>query len=89
MFSDDFTLTKRQLGLLLLIIGVVGFVGIFSLDLVAIARQSGVASVFTAATIEQLRSPLGIGPAQRLALLACMGVAVIGLTLIPLGDRPA
>jgi hypothetical protein len=31
----------------------------------------------------------GIGPAQRLGLLVCGVVALIGATLIPLGDRPA
>ncbi len=31
----------------------------------------------------------GIGPLQRLALLAAGASFVLGLTLIPLGDRPA
>lgn len=31
----------------------------------------------------------GIGPAQRLALLAAGVVFLIGLSLLPLGDRPA
>lgn len=31
----------------------------------------------------------GIGPAQRLALLAAGVVIVVGLTLLPLGDKPA
>jgi lipopolysaccharide export LptBFGC system permease protein LptF len=31
----------------------------------------------------------GIGPAQRLALIAAGAVFIIGLTLLPLGDRPA
>lgn len=31
----------------------------------------------------------GIGPAQRLALLAAGLVTLIGLTLLPLGDKPA
>jgi hypothetical protein len=31
----------------------------------------------------------GIGPAQQRALLAAGLVALIGLTLLPLGDRPA
>lgn len=29
------------------------------------------------------------GPTQALALVACGGVVVLGLTLLPLGDRPA
>jgi hypothetical protein len=31
----------------------------------------------------------GIGPAQRAALLVCGLTALLGLTLIPLGDDPA
>lgn len=31
----------------------------------------------------------GIGPAQQIALAAALIVSIVGLTLIPLGDRPA
>ncbi|MCA9926134.1 MAG: hypothetical protein KC419_06835 [Anaerolineales bacterium] len=31
----------------------------------------------------------GIGPAQRLAMLAAGIVILIGITLLPLGDKPA
>ena len=31
----------------------------------------------------------GVGPAQRMALWAGLGVCLVGLSLIPLGDRPA
>jgi hypothetical protein len=31
----------------------------------------------------------GIGPAQRLALLAAWALFMVGLSLWPLGDRPA
>jgi len=31
----------------------------------------------------------GIGPAQRLALLLAGGVVLLGLSLLPLGNRPA
>lgn len=31
----------------------------------------------------------GIGPAQRLGLIAAGLVALIGVSLLPLGDRPA
>ena len=31
----------------------------------------------------------GIGPAQRLALIGAVLVGFIGITLLPLGDRPA
>ncbi|MEM7333837.1 MAG: hypothetical protein AAF490_17245 [Chloroflexota bacterium] len=31
----------------------------------------------------------GIGPAQRLALLVAGGVTLLGISLLPLGDKPA
>jgi hypothetical protein len=31
----------------------------------------------------------GIGPAQRVALLAAGVLVLVGLSLLPLGDRPA
>ena len=31
----------------------------------------------------------GVGPAQRVALIAAGGLILLGLTLLPLGDRPA
>ncbi len=64
-------MTKRQLGLLLLGAGVVGFIGILSIDIIDYGREGG------------------IGPAQRLALSACVATALVGLTLLPLKDRPA
>jgi len=32
---------------------------------------------------------MGIGPSQRLALVAAGALLILGVTLIPLGDRPA
>jgi hypothetical protein len=32
---------------------------------------------------------MGIGPSQRLALVAAGALFVFGMTLIPLGNRPA
>jgi hypothetical protein len=89
MLSETFTLKKSHLGWLLLVGSILSFVAIFSIDLIAIARENGVLSIFSAATVERLRGPLGVGPAQRLALFACLGLAAIGGTLIPLGDKPA
>ncbi len=66
----DHRLTKRQLGLLFLVFGVLGVVSILALDIV------------------RLREYSGIGPAQKLALLGCGGLAILGVTLIPLGNRP-
>lgn len=71
MVSNHFTLTKRLLGLILLIAGVVGFVAILAIDVLNPGRQGG------------------IGPAQRLALGLCVALALVGLTLIPLGSQPA
>lgn len=71
MFRDDFTLTKRHLGLLLLIGGAAGFLGILGIDILDAGREGG------------------IGPAQQIALGLCLLAALLGLTLIPLGDQPA
>lgn len=71
MFRDDFTLTKRHLGILLLLAGVVGFLGILAVDLLDIGREGG------------------IGPTQQIALGLCVLVALVGLSLLPLGNDPA
>ena len=31
----------------------------------------------------------GVGPTQRLVLLAAVAILLVGLSLLPLGDRPA
>jgi len=64
-------ITKRQLGLIFLAIGVFGSIAIFAVDWLGAGEFQG------------------IGPAQRVALLAAAGVALLGLTLLPLGDKPA
>ncbi len=71
ILSSDFTFTKRQLGIILLTIGGLSFLGILGLDLVGGGREGG------------------IGPAQLAALVVMAFVALIGLSLIPLGDKPA
>lgn len=71
MFSKDYTFSKRHLGLLLLLIGISGFVAIIGIDVLDVGREGG------------------IGPAQRLALGAMAALALIGLTLVPLGNAPA
>ncbi|QPC80757.1 hypothetical protein G4Y79_13665 [Phototrophicus methaneseepsis] len=70
-FSRDYTVSKRQLGIVLLVIGVLGFIGILGIDILDVGREGG------------------IGPAQQGALALCAAMAVIGLTLIPLGNKPA
>lgn len=71
ILSPDFTFTKRQLGIILLAIGGLSFLGILGLDLVGGGREGG------------------IGPAQQAALIVMAFVALIGLSLIPLGNDPA
>lgn len=71
MLRDDFTFTKRHLGLLLLSVGTLGFFGILAVDIVDFGREGG------------------IGPAQQAALGLMALTALIGLSLLPLGDDPA
>lgn len=69
--SEHFTVSKRLLGLLLVIGGIAGFVLIISIDILDVGREGG------------------IGPAQQIALGVCVLMALIGLSLIPLGEKPA
>lgn len=40
--------------------------------------------------LDALRGSFGdFGPAQLLALGGCLGICLIGVSLLPLGDRPA
>lgn len=71
MFRKDFTFTKRQFGFFCVIAGILGFAGIFGIDLLDAGREGG------------------IGPAQRVALGLMVGLVLLGLTLVPLGDDPA
>ncbi len=71
MFSKDFTFTKRQLGILMLVVGSIGFVVIIGVDVLNAGREGG------------------IGPAQQIALIESVAMALIGASLIPLGDDPA
>ena len=64
-------MTKRQLGIVFILIGL-GVVAILFIADYAGASQFG-----------------GIGPVQKLALAAGALVAIVGVTLLPLGDRPA
>lgn len=64
-------MTKKQLGILFVVVGGLGVVGLFAIDLVGAGQFSG------------------IGPTQRLALLAAGIVVLVGLSLLPLGDKPA
>lgn len=68
--SVDFTFTKRQIGLIMLVVGGLATAGILAIDLIGGGREGG------------------IGPAQSFALAIAIAVTLIGLTLIPLGDKP-
>ena len=63
--------TKRQLGLLFIVLGVGTAVAMFIVDLLGAGQFQG------------------IGPAQRQALLAAGAAVLLGLSLLPLGNRPA
>lgn len=63
--------TKRQLGLLFILLGAGAIVAMFAIDLLGAGQFHG------------------IGPAQRRALLAAGLAIIVGLTLLPLGNRPA
>jgi hypothetical protein len=71
MLSKTFTLSKRHLGILMLVGGILGVLAVLSVDLLDVGREGG------------------IGPAQRIALVIMAAVALVGLTLIPLGDQLA
>ncbi len=63
--------TKRQLGLLFILLGTGAAVAMFGMDILGAGQFQG------------------IGPAQRRALLAAGVAVLVGLSLLPLGDRPA
>lgn len=63
--------TKRQLGLLFILLGVGGIIGMFAIDIIGAGQFQG------------------IGPAQRRAILIAGLLALVGVSLLPLGDRPA
>jgi hypothetical protein len=68
--SEDFTFTKRHLGVVLLVVG--------GMIVVAVT----VVEVF-------ISTSAGIGTMQRLGFLVGGASAAVGLTLLPLGNRPA
>lgn len=64
-------MTKRQLGLTIIALGVLAILASFVNDFIGGGDFQG------------------IGPTQRLALLGAGFVILIGISLLPLGDRPA
>ena len=63
--------TKRLLGIIFILVGVLAIVGSIVMDLLGGGQFSG------------------IGPAQQKAMLAAGLVIIVGITLLPLGGRPA
>jgi hypothetical protein len=64
-------MTKKQLGLGFILLGVTAVLALFGMDMIGAGQFQG------------------IGPAQKRALMAAGLVIVVGLTLLPLGDKPA
>ena len=71
MNAQEASLSKRQLGMILLVGGALGFCAILAVDIVDVGREGG------------------IGPAQTVGLLTMALAALVGLSLLPLGDAPA
>ncbi len=70
MGEKDWIISKRALGVLFMLAGLLAAAGIVLLD-----RLRGGAADF--------------GPSQQLGLAGAVALVIIGLTLLPLGDRPA
>jgi hypothetical protein len=64
-------ITKRQLGLIFIALGLLGIVGLLAIDLFRVGNYGG------------------IGPMQQRAMVAAALLALVGLTLLPFGNRPA
>jgi hypothetical protein len=71
VLHPNFSFSKRQIGILLLLGGGAGFVLLLLLDVIGMGREGG------------------YGPAQRAGLALFAAAALLGLSLIPLGDQPA
>ncbi len=64
-------ITKKQLGLGFIGIGITAVMATFIYDFLGAGQFQGV------------------GPAQRLALIGAGAVILVGLSLLPFGDKPA
>jgi Na+-driven multidrug efflux pump len=64
-------ITKRQLGLIFLMVGIMATIAILVAELMGAGKFQG------------------IGPLQRIALSLTAALSLVGISLIPLGDRPA
>lgn len=70
LFSEDFTFTKRHLGVMLTAAGVILLAATFAAE--AVNSQSA-----------------GLGTMQKLGIVLGVASTLAGLTLLPLGSRPA
>lgn len=82
LWRDDFHLTKRDLGWIMLLVGLTAVIGLLTLDPVTDWLHSLGLDVLPP------DRQAGFGPMQRLALLVGGVLAVVGLSLIPLGREP-
>ena len=89
MLSESYTITKRQLGVLMILASVGGLAALFGLDVLRLAQAEGISAVFRPATLDYLTSPAILGPLQRVTAMSFVVIAFVGATLIPLGGRPA
>ncbi|MDQ7034550.1 MAG: hypothetical protein Q9P01_06860 [Anaerolineae bacterium] len=51
ILTSRFTVSKRQLGIVLLLLGIIGFIGIFALDYIGGGREGGIGPAQHAALI--------------------------------------
>ena len=72
VLDPNFTLSKRHLGIIAIVGGVLTLLGVVIYDQLGLSDPDA-----------------GFGPTQKLALLGAVGIILLGVTLIPLGDRPA
>ncbi len=80
MLRDDFALTKRHLGLILLVLGGLATLGLLSIDpLAALLHRLG-------NDLLPADRQVGIGPRQALALAGSVLMMLAGLSLVPLGS---
>lgn len=63
--------SKRQLGVGFVLIGITAVISMFVIDALGAGKFQG------------------IGPAQRMALIVAGVLILLGLSLVPLGDKPA
>ena len=73
MFDPDFSLTKRHLGILAVMLGLAALVGVLIYDAIGMGNSD----------------VPGFGPSQKAALVVAFVTLLVGLTLLPLGDQPA